>query len=89
MHGCPALKACKKGDIIQLTRRGFFKVDSAYEPASEFSGQPAPIVLYEIPDGHTKEKTTGAIPKKEAVSQGINVLVWWCVLLHVYFFFVF
>lgn len=86
MHGCPALKACKKGDIIQLTRRGFFKVDSAYEPASEFSGQPAPIVLYEIPDGHTKEKT-GAIPKKEAVSQGINVLVWWCVLLHVYFFF--
>lgn len=60
---------CQKGDIIQLTRRGFWKVDTAYQHPSQFSGQPTPIVLFEIPDGHTKEKAVGGITKKaEAVS---------------------
>lgn len=66
MIGDPELKKCKKGDIIQLTRRGFFKVDSAYAPASPYTGVTGPVILLEIPDGHTKEKPTSGQPKKAA-----------------------
>lgn len=64
MFGDPDLKKCKQGDIIQLQRRGFFKVDQAYAPASEFSGVERPIVLFFIPDGHTKEMPTSGLSKK-------------------------
>lgn len=64
MLGDPELKKCKKGDVIQLTRRGFFKVDNAYAPASEYTGVISPVILFEIPDGHTKEKPTSGQPKK-------------------------
>lgn len=57
MIGDPELKKCKKGDIIQLQRRGFFKVDSAYAPASIHTGVTSPVILFEIPDGHSKEKS--------------------------------
>ncbi|XP_055526101.1 bifunctional glutamate/proline--tRNA ligase isoform X2 [Wyeomyia smithii] len=63
MLGDPELKKMKKGDIIQLQRRGFFKVDQAYKPASRFSSAETPIVLLSIPDGHTKESFVG-VPKK-------------------------
>lgn len=66
MLGDPELKNCKEGDIIQLTRRGFFRVDSAYAPASEFSSVGSPVILFEIPDGSTKDKPTSGIPKKAA-----------------------
>ncbi|XP_017113713.1 bifunctional glutamate/proline--tRNA ligase isoform X1 [Drosophila elegans] len=61
MLGDPELKKCKKGDIIQLQRRGFFKVDNAYAPPSGFTSVPSPIVLFSIPDGHTKDVPTSGL----------------------------
>lgn len=57
MIGDPELRKCKKGDIIQLQRRGFFKVDRAYAPPSIYTGVTSPIILLEVPDG--KEKSSG------------------------------
>jgi len=61
MLGDPELKKCKKGDIIQLQRRGFFKVDVAYAPPSGYTNVPSPIVLFSIPDGHTKDVPTSGL----------------------------
>ncbi|KAH8330885.1 hypothetical protein KR067_008655 [Drosophila pandora] len=61
MLGDPELKKCKKGDIIQLQRRGFFKVDNAYAPPSGFSSVASPIILFSIPDGHTKDVPTSGL----------------------------
>jgi bifunctional glutamyl/prolyl-tRNA synthetase len=69
MLGDPELKKCKKGDIIQLQRRGFYKVDQAWAPASEFSGVERPIVLFFIPDGHTKEMPTSGLSKKAQAAE--------------------
>ncbi|XP_050085553.1 bifunctional glutamate/proline--tRNA ligase [Anopheles aquasalis] len=69
MLGDPELKKLNKGDIIQLQRRGFFKVDQAYQPASEFSGAETPIVLFAIPDGHATAQATANAPKKEVATE--------------------
>lgn len=66
MIGDPELRKCKKGDIIQLQRRGFFKVDRAYAPPSIYTGVTSPIILLEVPDG--KEKTQISTTNKESVS---------------------
>ncbi|XP_058813875.1 bifunctional glutamate/proline--tRNA ligase [Topomyia yanbarensis] len=71
MLGDPELKKLQKGDIIQLQRRGFFKVDQAFKPASEFSSAETPVVLFSIPDGHAKEQPTAGAPKK-SVSDGMK-----------------
>ncbi|KAG7298123.1 hypothetical protein JYU34_018892 [Plutella xylostella] len=55
MLGEPALASVKQGDIIQIQRRGFFRVDAAPSPPSPQSGRPAPLVLFHVPDGHAKE----------------------------------
>ncbi|XP_056342210.1 bifunctional glutamate/proline--tRNA ligase isoform X2 [Oenanthe melanoleuca] len=76
MLGDPCLKELKKGDIIQLQRRGFFICDQPYEPVSPYSCKDAPCILIYIPDGHTKEmptsgskeKTKAETAKKEATS---------------------
>ncbi|CAD7083959.1 unnamed protein product [Hermetia illucens] len=68
MLGDPELKKCKKGDIIQLQRRGFFKVDNAYAPPSTQTGVTSPVVLFFIPDGHTKEMPTSGA-KKQATNE--------------------
>uniref|UniRef100_A0A8C9FNH2 Glutamyl-prolyl-tRNA synthetase 1 n=1 Tax=Pavo cristatus TaxID=9049 RepID=A0A8C9FNH2_PAVCR len=76
MLGDPCLKDLKKGDIIQLQRRGFFICDQPYEPVSPYSCKEAPCILIYIPDGHTKEmptsgskeKTKAETAKKEASS---------------------
>ncbi|XP_041907507.1 bifunctional glutamate/proline--tRNA ligase isoform X6 [Corvus kubaryi] len=76
MLGDPCLKELKKGDIIQLQRRGFFICDQPYEPVSPYSCKDAPCILIYIPDGHTKEmptsgskeKTKAETAKKEASS---------------------
>nr|CAI5819600.1 unnamed protein product [Callosobruchus analis] len=55
MLGDPELKKLKQGDIIQLQRRGFFRVDVTYKPPSPITFKARPVILFYIPDGHTKE----------------------------------
>ena len=43
------LKSLKEGDVIQLERRGFYRVDQPYRGSYE-----KPIILYMIPDGKMK-----------------------------------
>ncbi|XP_069810307.1 bifunctional glutamate/proline--tRNA ligase isoform X2 [Dendropsophus ebraccatus] len=69
MLGDPCLKTLKKGDIIQLQRRGFYICDEPYEPISPHSCKEAPCVLIYIPDGHTKEMPTSG-SKEKAKSAG-------------------
>ncbi|NXT73618.1 SYEP ligase, partial [Zapornia atra] len=64
MLGDPCLKDLKKGDIIQLQRRGFFICDQPYEPVSPYSCKDAPCILIYIPDGHTKEMPTAGSKEK-------------------------
>ena len=67
MLGDPLLRQLKKGDIIQLQRRGFFICDEPYRPPSPNSGVESPCVLFNIPDGHTKEMpNAGSKQKKKA-----------------------
>ncbi|XP_068532131.1 bifunctional glutamate/proline--tRNA ligase isoform X4 [Anas acuta] len=69
MLGDPCLRDLKKGDIIQLQRRGFFICDQPYEPVSPYSCKEAPCILIYIPDGHTKEMpTSGSKEKAKAES---------------------
>ncbi|XP_066156798.1 bifunctional glutamate/proline--tRNA ligase isoform X2 [Euwallacea fornicatus] len=53
--GDPELKNLKHGDIIQIQRKGFFRVDRAYESPSPFSCRAQPVVLFYVPDGSSKE----------------------------------
>ncbi|KAK2919718.1 bifunctional glutamate/proline--tRNA ligase isoform X3 [Channa argus] len=64
MLGDPCLKNVKKGDIIQLQRRGFYICDQPYEPVSPNSCKDSPCVLLYIPDGHTKEMPTAGSKDK-------------------------
>uniref|UniRef100_A0A3B3WE37 glutamate--tRNA ligase n=1 Tax=Poecilia mexicana TaxID=48701 RepID=A0A3B3WE37_9TELE len=64
MLGDPCLKSLKKGDIIQLQRRGFYICDQPYEPISPNSCKESPCVLFYIPDGHTKEMPTAGSKDK-------------------------
>ncbi|KNC28249.1 Bifunctional glutamate/proline--tRNA ligase [Lucilia cuprina] len=72
MLGDPELKKCKKGDIIQLQRRGFFKVDNAYAPPSAYSNVPSPVILFSIPDGHTKDMPSSGLKINTATNQDGN-----------------
>ena len=58
MMGDPLLRQLKKGDIIQLQRRGFFICDEPFRPRSVHSGVESPCVLFNIPDGHSKPMPT-------------------------------
>ena len=53
--GDPELRKLKQGERIQLQRRGYYIVDSPYVPLSPHTGRETPIVLINIPDGHTKD----------------------------------
>uniref|UniRef100_A0A674BUR4 Bifunctional glutamate/proline--tRNA ligase n=1 Tax=Salmo trutta TaxID=8032 RepID=A0A674BUR4_SALTR len=73
MLGDPCLKDLKKGDIIQLQRRGFYICDQPYEPISPYSCKESPCVLLYIPDGHTKEMpTAGSKSKSQAATTVIS-----------------
>ncbi|XP_077445865.1 bifunctional glutamate/proline--tRNA ligase isoform X1 [Stigmatopora argus] len=65
MLGDPCLKTLKKGDVIQLQRRGFYICDQAYEPISPNSCRDSPCVLIYIPDGHVKEMPTAGSKEKD------------------------
>ncbi|XP_034967252.1 bifunctional glutamate/proline--tRNA ligase isoform X1 [Zootoca vivipara] len=64
MLGDPCLRDLKKGDIIQIQRRGFYICDQPYEPISPYSCKEAPCILIYIPDGHTKEMPTSGSKEK-------------------------
>ncbi|KAK7086374.1 hypothetical protein SK128_012176 [Halocaridina rubra] len=64
MVGDTELQTLAIGDIIQLQRKGFFRVDEAYKPLGLSTCKEQPIVLFSIPDGHSKESPTGATVKK-------------------------
>lgn len=51
MLGEVALKDVKKGEIIQLQRKGFFICDVPYATVSPYSLREQPIILFHIPDG--------------------------------------
>ncbi|GAB1869130.1 Bifunctional aminoacyl-tRNA synthetase [Camponotus japonicus] len=46
------MKHVKKGEIIQLQRKGFFICDVPYAPVSSYSLRQQPVILFHIPDGH-------------------------------------
>jgi len=58
MLGDPLLRDLKKGDIIQLQRRGFFICDEPYRPSSAHTGVESPCILFNVPDGHNKPMPT-------------------------------
>ena len=61
MLGDPLLREMKKGDIIQLQRRGFYICDEPYRPLSPHSGVDSPCILFYVPDGHRKPMPTSGI----------------------------
>uniref|UniRef100_A0A8C5B6W1 Glutamate--tRNA ligase n=1 Tax=Gadus morhua TaxID=8049 RepID=A0A8C5B6W1_GADMO len=75
MLGDPCLKDLKKGDVIQLQRRGFYICDQPYEPISPNSCKESPCVLLYIPDGHTKEMpTSGSKNKAQIPSSKVSAI---------------
>ena len=51
MLGDPELKNLKKGDMVQIQRRGYFICDVPYAPYDQSVGKARPVVLIAIPDG--------------------------------------
>ncbi|CAM9278404.1 unnamed protein product [Ascophyllum nodosum] len=50
--GDPGLRNIGEGDVVQLERRGFFRVDKPYR------GEGKPLVLFMVPDGKTQAMST-------------------------------
>uniref|UniRef100_A0A8C7S3X2 Bifunctional glutamate/proline--tRNA ligase n=1 Tax=Oncorhynchus mykiss TaxID=8022 RepID=A0A8C7S3X2_ONCMY len=76
MLGDPCLKDLKKGDIIQLQRRGFYICDQPYEPISPYSCKESPCVLLYIPDGHTKEMPTAGSKSKSQAATTVSIVTY-------------
>ena len=54
------MRDMRKGDVLQLERKGYYIVDAPAGPA----GQPA--MLFSIPDGHQKKTAAAAAAAKPA-----------------------
>lgn len=64
MLGDPDLAALKKGDIIQLQRKGFFICDTPYDDSSiRHTSREMPLILISIPDGSKDTATLPAVVK--------------------------
>ncbi|XP_076642990.1 glutamyl-prolyl-tRNA synthetase [Halictus rubicundus] len=70
MIGEQELQRVKKGEIIQLQRKGFFICDIPYAPASPFSSREQPLILFHIPDGHTTNATKTASITSTTATKG-------------------
>ncbi|MCP9260701.1 Bifunctional glutamate/proline--tRNA ligase [Dirofilaria immitis] len=65
--GESAMKDIRKGDIVQLQRKGYYICDSPYVSKSEYSGFKVPIILILIPDGSNKPaKLTQTTTKEDS-----------------------
>eukprot|EP00731_Ephydatia_muelleri_P022193 Em0014g784a len=73
MLGDPALRDLKKGDIIQLQRRGFFICDQPYSPPSVHSSKETPCTLFLIPDGHTKAMPTSGGKRRKSTDPLLEI----------------
>lgn len=77
MVGECEMSRVKKGEIIQILRKGFFRCDVPFAPTSSFSGREQPLVLFHIPDGHSSAPTTDASEDKctteSKVSHQVNI----------------
>ncbi|CAK9815538.1 Bifunctional glutamate/proline--tRNA ligase [Anthophora quadrimaculata] len=67
MLGEVELKRVKKGEIIELQRKGFFRCDVPYAFSSQFSTKEQPLILFHIPDGRTTNATKST-PNNTAAS---------------------
>ncbi|KAL3319945.1 hypothetical protein Ciccas_001373 [Cichlidogyrus casuarinus] len=65
--GDPLLRDLKKGDIVQLMRKGFYICDAPYSRKSPATGGESPLVLILIPDGTTKS-ISSAVKSEEKTS---------------------
>lgn len=74
MLGDPELCHLKASDVIQVQRKGFFRVEQAYTPFSHYSSVEGPIILYFIPDGHLKVLPTAGAPKSLGSDAGSKVV---------------
>ena len=54
--GDVTLRTLRRGEVLQLERKGYFIVDRAYDPAHP----DLPMVLFNIPDGKAKNMPGGA-----------------------------
>ncbi|XP_076663274.1 glutamyl-prolyl-tRNA synthetase [Andrena cerasifolii] len=72
MLGEVELKRVKKGEIVQLQRKGFFRCDVPYAPASPFSSREQPLILFHVPDGHTTNTTKTASPATAAPATSVK-----------------
>lgn len=77
--GDPELRNLKEGDIIQIQRRGFFRVDVPYGERSPFTSKEQPIVLFYIPDGSAKDTFSTLSAKQDKtvkkVKKGFTTLI--------------
>lgn len=58
MLGEVELKRVKKGEIIQLQRKGFFICDFPYATTSPYCLREQSLILFHVPDGHTTTPCT-------------------------------
>ena len=68
------LSRVKKGEIIQILRKGFFRCDVPYSPISKFSSREQPLVLFHIPDGHSTSTTNNAAEEKVKTKKEVYFL---------------
>lgn len=83
MLGDPSLRQLKKGDIIQVQRRGFYICDEPYRPPSVHSGVESPCILFNVPDGHSKQMPTSGSKVRQMLLED-HAQVWLIFSMYAY-----